>query len=321
MDTARKPKIIALVGPTASGKTALGMAIARRFGGEVICVDSRTVYRGMDIGTAKPRGKVEGRGLKSTDTESLFLEDSCLILEDVPHWGIDLVEPNEEYNISQFKPFAEKKIKEIISRGSVPILVGGTGLWVDAIVDNLEIPKVKPDPELRRALEKKELSELFAEYKSLDPVGALVIDRFNPRRLIRAIEVCRTTGEPFSKLRRKGEPNYDCLWLGVDVPREELFQRIEDRVDAMIAAGLVGEVRVLKDRYGCDAPSMSGIGYRQMCGFLEGQQSLVDAITDIKADTKSYAKRQMTWWRKNPRIKWIITADSAMLEVSRFYSL
>lgn len=315
-----KPRLIALVGGTASGKTALGIALAKRFGGEVICVDSRTVYRGMDIGTAKPSGKVEGRSLKSTDIKSLFWEQKRFVVEDVPHWGIDLVEPDQEYNISQFKPFAEKKIKEIVSRGRVPILVGGTGLWMDAIVDNLEIPKVKPDPELRAALEKKTLSALFSEYESLDPVGALVIDRFNPRRLVRAIEVCRTTGKPFSELRCKGEPKYNCLWLGVEVSREELFRRIEDRVDGMIVAGLVDEVRALKDRYGCDAPSMSGIGYRQMCRFLEGSQSLADAIADIKADTKNYAKRQMTWFRKNPRIRWITTGDSAMLEGKRFFS-
>ncbi len=311
MGVGRKPKIIAVVGPTASGKTALGIELARRFQGEMICVDSRTVYRGMDIGTAKPRGKFETRNSKFENIDALFAGGRPFMVDSVPHWGVDLVDPDEEYNVAVFKDYADAKIREIVARGHVPILVGGTGLWMDSIVENREIPEVKPDAELRRQLEAKSLVELFAEYEQLDPAGALVIDRFNPRRLIRAIEVCRATGKPFSELQRRGESRYGALWIGLDVPREELNRRIDERVDAMIANGLVREVRTLKETHGCNEYAMTGIGYRQMCWFLDGHQSLSEAIEDIKADTRAYAKRQMTWFRRNKNIRWIKRPEDA----------
>ncbi len=316
MGTDRKSKIIAVVGPTASGKTALGIELAKRFQGEIICVDSRTVYRGMDIGTAKSRGQWGQMG--QAGIRSLFAGAKTLLVDGVPHWGIDLVDPDEEYNIALFKEYADEKIREIVSRGHVPILVGGTGLWLDSIVENREIPEVEPNASLRRELEEKTLEELFAEYEKLDPNGALVIDRFNPRRLMRAIEVCRVTGRPFSELRRKGEQMYDCLWLGMDVAREELNDRIDERVDAMIAEGLVDEVRKLKETYGCNEYAMTGIGYRQICWFLDGQQALKDSIEDIKADTRAYAKRQMTWFKRNETIQWIKNVNEAVAFVERF---
>jgi tRNA dimethylallyltransferase len=270
----------------------------------------------MDIGTAKPKG--QWSQVRYAGIRSLFADAKALLVSAVPHWGIDLVDPNEEYNIAPFKLYAEQKIREIISRGHVPVLVGGTGLWMDAIIDNLEIPEVKPDATLRAELEKKSLEALFTEYEKLDPDGALVIDRFNPRRLIRAIEVCRATGQPFSALRRKGEPKYDCLWFGPEVPRDELNRRIDERVGIMIAAGLMDEVRRLKETYGCNAYAMTGIGYRQICRFLDGQQSLRYAIEDIQADTRAYARRQMTWFKRNQRIRWITDSAEAFAEGERF---
>ncbi len=311
-----KPKIIAVVGPTASGKSALGLELARRLNGEILCVDSRTVYRGMDIGTAKPVG--ERPEASAASIKTMFAEKP-LVVEGVPHWGLNLVEPDEEYSVAEFKAYAEKKIAEILKRKHLPILVGGTGLWMDAVVQNLDIPEVKANPALRAELDVRTVEDLFAEYEALDPNGALEIDRHNKRRLVRAIEVCRETGRPFSELRQKGEENYDCLWLGLEVPRDELNRRIDERVDVMIAHKLVDEVRALKERFGCEIPSMSGIGYRQVCWFLDGYQSLKDAIEDVKTDTKQFAKRQMTWFKRNKNIRWVADVDAAVALALEFY--
>ncbi|MBI4599101.1 tRNA (adenosine(37)-N6)-dimethylallyltransferase MiaA [Candidatus Uhrbacteria bacterium] len=315
------PKIITLVGPTASGKTAIGIALAKRFNSEVICVDSRTVFRDMDIGTAKPEGEWTEESIETSGSiRQLFGSRRCLMVEGVPHWGIDLADPDEDYNVSHFKPYAEERIRNIAGRGKLPILVGGTGLWIDVLVDNLDLPEVKPDPKLRAELEARHVDDLFAEYKRLDPDGALVIDGHNPRRLVRAIEVCRLTGRPFSELRRKGDSRYDCLWIGLDVPQGELHRRIEARVDRMIALGLVDEVRRLRSRYGYGAPSMSGIGYRQVCAFLEGKRDLAEAIEDVKRDTRQYAKRQMTWFKRRSDIRWVSDEAGAVAVVKGFFA-
>ncbi|HLD17493.1 MAG TPA: tRNA (adenosine(37)-N6)-dimethylallyltransferase MiaA [Patescibacteria group bacterium] len=293
----KKIKILAVVGPTASGKTTLAIALAKRFNGEIIAADSRTVYRGMDIGTAKPKGTWK----------------SCLIVEDIPHWGIDLVEPDEEFNVSHFQEYAKKKIHEITGRGRLPMLVGGTGLWVEAVVDALNLSNVPPDLTLRAEFETRSVNDLFTEYKHLDPEGALVIDDNNKRRLVRALEVCRITGRPFSSLRRKGDAPYNCFWLAPDISKEELDRRIDVRVDEMVAQGLVTEVRALYDRFGCDAVAMSGIGYRQICRFFEDKCTLAEAIGDIKKDTRQYAKRQLTWFRRNERIHWVKGKEEAVI--------
>ncbi len=313
-----KPKLIAIVGPTASGKTGLGIEIAKEVGGEVISVDSRQVYREMDIGTAKVKGDRGGQGRTGEDNICQLFGDVPFMVEDVPHWGIDLVDPDEEYSVADFKNFAEKKIEAILKRERVPILVGGTGLWLSAVLDNYDLTNAPADPVLRTELEARPLGELFAEYKRLDPEGAETIDRENKRRVVRALEVTQTTGIPFSQLQTKGEPKYDALQIGILVDRTELNERINARVDEMIANGLVNEVRSLREKYGCEIDAMTGIGYRQICRFLDGDVPLADAIEETKKATRLYAKRQMTWFKRDPRIQWVTNPEDAFAFVSSF---
>ena len=286
-----KPKIVAIVGPTASGKTSLALDIAKRFNGELISVDSRQVYRGMDIGTAK--GKEE-------------------------QWGIDLVDPDQEYSAADHKTYVTNKTDEVLGRGKLPILVGGTGLWLRAILDNLDLTATASDPVMRGELEARTLEDLFQEYQSLDPAGALVIDRDNKRRVVRALEVTKITGRPWSQQQTRGESKYDVLQIGLLVPREELNKRINQRVDEMIKNGLVEEVRGLRDRYGCQVESMTGIGYRQLCEYLEGHVTLDVAIEAIKKATSDYSKRQVTWFRRDQSIVWI-TEPSRATELVRIF--
>ncbi|OGL63817.1 hypothetical protein A3C09_02515 [Candidatus Uhrbacteria bacterium RIFCSPHIGHO2_02_FULL_47_44] len=314
-----KPKVIAIVGCTASGKTALGIEVAKLVGGEVISVDSRMVYRGMDVGTAKPEGEWKtGEITIGGRIDQLFGARKEFFVEDIPHWGIDLVDPDEEYSVAQFKEYAEKKITEIVKRKHVPILVGGTGLWLSAVIDNLDLSSTPSDDVLREQLEAKSLGDLFHEYKKLDPIGSEQIDRDNKRRVVRALEVSILTGKPFSQLQTRGVSKYDVLQIGLSVDRDVLYERINDRVDEMIAKELVTEVRSLKEKYGCTIESMTGIGYRQVCEFLEGRSSLKDAIEEIKKDTRHYAKRQMTWFRRDERIEWIVNPKEAITLVETF---
>ncbi|MCH8049094.1 tRNA (adenosine(37)-N6)-dimethylallyltransferase MiaA [Patescibacteria group bacterium] len=297
-----KPKLIVIVGPTASGKTDLAIKIAKQFDGEVISADSRMVYRGMDIGTAKPEGK---RG-------------ESYMINGVPHWGIDILEPDEDFTAANFKKYADQTIKEIIERGHVPILAGGTGLYVSAVVDNLTFTEVPPNEDLRQKLEALTNDELLARISEKDPKTAETIDAANRRRLIRALEIIETTGEPLAKQQRKGKSKYEVLEIAIDLPREELYERIDQRVDRLIATGLVDEVRGLKEQYGCEINAMTGIGYRQICAFLQGFIKLKDAIELLKRDTRHYAKRQMTWFRRDDRIKGISSDNQALELVKNF---
>jgi tRNA dimethylallyltransferase len=313
------PKIIVIVGATASGKTGLGIRVAREIDGEVISVDSRQVYRGMDVGTAKPDGSQVRRVAGAQEhIGQLFGQEHHLEVEGIPHWGIDLVNPDEEYSVADFKGYAERKIKEIHRRGHTPLLVGGTGMWIWAVIDNLLLTETPSDPKLRAELDMRHIDDLYAEYKRLDPEGAETIDRENKRRVVRALEVTRLTGKPFSQQLTRGPQKYDVLQIGLQLEREELYRRIDERVEGMVAMGLVNEVRSLRDKYGCDIESMTGIGYRQVCRFLEGEQSLADAIEDVKRDTRRYAKRQATWFKRDPRIHWVTNEEEAMETVVRW---
>lgn len=277
----KKSKIIAVVGPTASGKTAFAVNLAHQINGEIVSADSRLVYKGFDIGTAKPTLKER---------------------EGIPHYMIDIAEPETDYSAGLYLKDAEKIIKDILSRGKVPIIAGGTGLYLNILLMNYDLPKVEPDYDLREKLKKTD--NLYEILSSLDPQTALEIDPNDRKKLIRAIEIVKLTGKPLSKSRGRKEPEYDVEWLGLNYPREELYDRINRRVDLMIENGLVEETEKLLEKHGRINNILYTIGYQEMVSYLDGILTLDEAVDKLKQNTRRYAKRQLTWFRKNPDIKW-----------------
>lgn len=304
-------KILAIVGPTASGKSDLALRLARALDGEIIAADSRTVYKEMNIGTAKPpRDAQEDRVHDSI--QDLFGPKPYMV-EGIAHWGFDLVTPDEAYDVSSFAVFARERIEDIAARGKLPIVVGGSGLYVQAIIDNPTFSEVKPNPELREELNTLSLEQLQARLRTVDAEAYELIDIQNPRRLVRAIEVVETTGKSWKSQQRKQDPYVDALQIGLELPREVIYTRCDARVDKMIAMGLVDEVRALLEKYGKDAPGMTGIGYRQIGLFLLGVMKLREAIEELKQDTRHYAKRQLTWFAHDPRVNWMSASDTELL--------
>lgn len=291
------PKIIVIVGPTAVGKTDLSLELAKKFNGEIINADSRQVYQGMDIGTAKEKRDSEEKGGKKK--QDLYL------VKGIPHHLMDVVKPNQEFTLADFKEKAGKAIADILKRDKLPIIVGGTGLYVRAIIDNLDIPAVAPNFDLRKKLEEMTLEQKVDYLKKIDPKACKEIDLKNPRRVIRAIEVVEATGKSFAEQQTKSKPLFDVLQIGLNLPRQELNQRIDQRVDKQIKDGLVDEVKKLAEKYDWKLPAMSGIGYKQIGFYLRQEIFLPEAIEMIKKDTRHYAKRQMTWFNKDERIKWV----------------
>jgi tRNA dimethylallyltransferase len=267
------------------GKTAAGIRLARQFDGEVVNADSRNLYRGMDIGTAKP-----------------MLEERA----DVPHHLIDVLEPTDEMSLARYQELAYEVIAGIHARGRVPFLVGGTPLYVNAVVEGWRIPRVPPDPDFRAAMEERvaagELNALIAELAAVDPVAAARSGP-NARRVIRALEIYRATGRPMSELEGKGPPPYRTLELGLTMPRARLHRAVDDRVEEQIATGLVEEVRgLLAAGVPPEAPAMTSLGYRQLLPYLRGEETLEQVKTRIKVDTHRYVRHQETWLRRNRRL-------------------
>ncbi|HLD82291.1 MAG TPA: tRNA (adenosine(37)-N6)-dimethylallyltransferase MiaA [Patescibacteria group bacterium] len=307
MSIIRRSKLVVILGPTASGKTRLSLELAKKYNGEIISADSRQIYRGMDIGTAKASGiwkKIQG---------AEYLE-----VEGIPHFMIDLVDPDGEFTLLDFQRQAVSCVQKIHARGKLPLLVGGTGLYIAAVVHNYHIPQGSREKNFREFLETKTNEQLYLELLLLAPDTANKIDKNNKRRIIRALEVARQTGGEFTALTQKGEPLFDVLQLGVFVDREVLYERINERVDDMIYQGLVHEASELLTKYDASLPSMSGIGYRQMVGHIQGNISLADAIRMIKRDTRRYARRQMTWFRRETGIQWVTTYEEADACISNF---
>lgn len=277
--------LIAIVGPTGVGKSALAIKLAEEFHGEIVSADSRQVYHGMDIGTAKPSLDERRR---------------------VQHHLLDIVNPDEPFTLAQYQQLAYATLAGIHARGHVPFLVGGSGLYVRAVLEGLSIPRVAPNPTRRKQLESQDSATLYAHLLQLDPIAAAKIDPRNKRRIIRAIEVCEATGKPTSELQTRASPNYRVLRIGLTMPREELYRRINARVDQMIAAGLIDEVRaLLAHGYALDSPALSGLGYHQIARYVTGEIPLEEAVRLLKRDTRRFVHHQYSWFRlDDPRIQW-----------------
>jgi len=295
-----KNKLLVVLGPTASGKTDLSIELAKKYNGEVVSADSRQIYKGMDIGTAKPTKKE---------------------IQGIPHHLLDIKNPNQSYTVAEFKKAAIKKIKEIQKRGKLPILCGGTGLYIKAVVDNLDIPEVKANIALREKIEKEiqknGLNFVFNKLVKLDPEAAYIVDPKNPRRIIRALEITLLTKKPFSEQRNAGKPLFDVLEIGITLSKEKLVEKINLRVNQMIKRGLVNEVKKLFNKYGSQQ-AFDAIGYREIIEYLENKTSLQGAFEKIKINTWHFAKRQLTWFRPDRRIVWIKKYSQAIQAVSKF---
>ena len=288
--------LVAIVGPTATGKTGLAVALARKFNAEIVSADSRQVYRGLDIGTAKPTAQERQRA---------------------PHHVVDVVAASStSFSVMVWRRHAEEALARITARGKRSWLVGGTGLYVQSIVDGLVFPDVPPQPKLRaefeRTVEAEGIDALVTRLRRLDPAAAAHVDVRNPRRVIRALEVCLVSGRPFSEQRGQHPPSYPVLQIGLRTDRDSLYRRIDERVDKMIADGFVEEVTQLLDRgISTELPSMQSAGYRQLAEFVQGKCTLAEAVQQTKFVTHQLAKRQETWFRKQKGIQWIeVGADA-----------
>jgi tRNA dimethylallyltransferase len=282
-------RLVAIVGPTGIGKSRLALYLAGRCNGEIISADSRQVYRYLDIGTAKP-----------TRHEMSL----------VPHHLIDIVDPDDDFSLAVYQKMANQAIEEIFKRNRRPFLVGGTGLYVRAVLEGWQVPGVPPDPEFRYNIGKRAgergSDELYEELARVDPEAAQKIDRRNVRRIIRALEVYAGAEKPFSKLGKRKAPAFDCFIIGLTADRAALYRRVDRRVDEMIERDLVREVEnLLKMGYHLDLTSMSGIGYRQICQYLKGELTLEAAVAKIKTETHRFIRHQYAWFRlTDEKIHW-----------------
>lgn len=278
-----KPKVIAVVGPTASGKTKLAIDLAREINGEIISADSRLVYKGFDIASAKPT--VEERA-------------------GIPHFLIDIVEPEYDYSAGEFHIDAKKAIYEILSRGKTPIVAGGTGLYFRILLEDYDLPQVEANPELRQELDLCDKNDLLDEIKAKDFKAYERLKDSNKRRIVRALEVMTILGKPFSEVSTLKEPEFDVEWkIPFIESREILYDRINRRVDMMAEAGIVDETKFLIKKHGRIKNIVDTIGYREILTYLDGESTLDEALDKLKQHTRNYAKRQLTWFRRNPELE------------------
>jgi len=278
-----KPKVIAIAGPTASGKTKMAIDLAKQIDGEVISADSRYVYKGFNIASAKPT-----------------LEE----MDGIPHHLIDIVEPEVDYSVANFYDDAKSKIYEISARGKTPIVAGGTGLYFRVLLENYDLPRVEENPELRAELELKEKEDLLSELKKLDIITYERIKDANKRRIVRALEVIKILGKPFSDLSIEKEPEFDVEWkMPYIESREVLYERINRRVDEMVKLGVVEETKNLLEKHGRIKNFVSTIGYKEILTYLDGEATLEEALDKLKQHSRNYAKRQLTWFRRNPNLE------------------
>jgi tRNA dimethylallyltransferase len=280
---------VVLCGPTAVGKTAVAVELAGRLDAEIIAADSRTIYRGMDIGTAKATPEQRRRA---------------------PHHLLDVVDPAERFTLADYQRLARRAVAEIRARGRLPLVVGGSGLYIRAVVDDLSLPAVPPDDRLRARLEAEEQTHgaghLHARLDALDPAAAARIHPHNLRRIVRALEVTLVTGHAVSEQQRRGAGAAPVIMVGMTLDRADLYRRIDDRVGTQLASGLVDETRrLLGEGIALNAPAMQTLGYKEVAGWLRGQYDYAEAVARFKRNTRRYAKRQLTWFRRDPRIIWV----------------
>ncbi len=304
-----KPKVIVICGPTASGKSSLALKLTKEYSKknqniEIISADSRAIYKEMNIGTAKP------------------LIDKSITIDGIQCHMIDIIKPNQKFTVALFKKKATKIIKKIHEQKGIPFLVGGTGLYISAIVDNLTIPKVKPDEKMRAKIEKevnnKGLDFVWQKLLRIDPQAKNFVQKENPRRVIRALEVCLKTGQPFSLLRTKTKPEFEILQIGIKVERTKLYSQINQRAEQMIKDGLVEEVKKLIKKYPLSSPGLTSIAYQEIILYIQGKITLREAIDLIKKNTRHYARRQITWFKKDKNIHWITTYSQANQLIKKF---
>lgn len=287
----------------------LGINLAKKFNGEIVNADARQVYREFDIGTGKPiGGKRTSKGGRS-----------MYLFGDVPHYLMDYLPPSELLTVAEWREKAMTAIRGIRERGHLPLVVGGTGLYVQALVDNYQIPAVPPQDSFRKAMEGKTLEELVKLLLRLDPAAEKLVDIKNPRRVLRALEVATFTGKPFTEQKGAAKPVIDPLMIGVKREREELKERINLAVEAYVEAGWIDEIRRLhKSGIGWDAPAMTSIGYRELGAYIRGECTLEEAIERTKRATWQYAKRQLTWFKRDTRIHWVKDEAEAFKLVAKW---
>jgi tRNA dimethylallyltransferase len=298
-----KRPLILIVGPTAVGKTEIAIRLAERLNGEIVSADSRLFYRGMDIGTAKPTTEDQKR---------------------VPHHLIDIANPNEILSLAVFQQKAQEKIEEIHTRSKLPFLVGGTGQYVRAVTQGWKPPEVEPDERLReeleRAKEERGVYWLYEKLRDLDPDAAEKIDPRNLRRIIRALEVIMITGRKFSGQRGQSDSPYHLVTVGLTRPREELYRRVDERIEMMFASGFVDEVRgLLAKGYSPSLPTMSAIGYRECVGVIQGELTEEQAKVGIRRATRVYVRRQANWFKESdPDIHWFRVDAGVVEEIEKY---
>ena len=286
-----KHKVIVICGPTASGKTALSIELAKKIKGEIVSADSMQIYKDMDIGTAKPTKQEMG---------------------EIKHYLLDFVSPEDRYSVAQYKQDAKKAIKEIINKGKTPIIVGGTGLYVDSLIYEIEYNDIKLDEEYRKKLEKiaeeQGLEELYKKAVEIDPEAMKKISQNDKKRIMRVLEIYHSTGKTKTEQEKESRRNpveYDYRVFAINWDREILYQRINKRVDIMVEQGLIEEVKEILNKYDKFPTAMQGLGYKEVVDYLNGIYTKEEMIEKIKMETRRYAKRQLTWFRKNKQTIWL----------------
>ncbi len=305
----KKPKVIVITGPTASGKTAWAMELAKKYNGEIISADSQQVYKDFNIGTGK-----EGKLKRSSDPLKVHR-----IAKGIPQYLVDFVKPSEQFNVADFQKLCLKKLDQIIKSGKIPFIVGGTGLYIDAVCEGYLFQKESSKKKIaREKLEKLSLEELLNKLKKLDPKSVQKIDKKNKRRIIRALEVTINSGIPYSAQLKVKKLPYKFLKLGVFLPMAKLQARINRRVDEMIKAGLILETRKLLEKYPKSSPPFASLGYKEICEYLLEKYDIKEAVEIIKKNTWQFAKRQMTWFRKSPNLIWVKNIEEADRLIEKF---